>query len=135
MRKKIFFHIYYNYYKTFFLRGPFVPWTAVVDSYYNLIIQKFNDNENLRSWENYRLKPITKEFEIALSKNFIGRAKIYLPMVNDKKCNKKMKLILKLPDKPNSQLVNAKYDISITRYLTIKEGYLILEVKYYIYLQ
>lgn len=44
-------------------------------------------------------------------------------------CRRKLKLLLRLANQQDGQLVNAQFDLSLTTYLTVVKGYAVIYVR------
>lgn len=114
----------------------------MVDSTSNLVIRHFPPDPELSRWEKSRIPSRTHEFEMALGAgagSFIGRGKIHLPISavltrlnrSSEKIDcqrRKLNLIVRLPREPNVQVVKSEHGLSLARYLSDDQGYLVLEV-------
>lgn len=106
-------------------RGPELPWTALVSTSSNLVIHSQAGPESLQSRIS---QPLKHEFEVELAGGFQARIRLHMPP--EQQNNECPRLLLRLGERQDGQLVNAEFDgLSLTTYLTTVRGYAVLYVR------
>ncbi|XP_031782006.1 uncharacterized protein LOC103317425 isoform X3 [Nasonia vitripennis] len=110
-------------------RGPKLPWTAIISTPSNRIIRRLDTWSEFRSWHRSKSHPQQHEFELGLKDGFQARVSLHVPFDWKNKfgeCRRKLRLLLRLANEQDGQLVNAQFDLSLTTFLTGVKGYAVI---------
>lgn len=102
----------------------------MVSSETNEIIYRLNNQERSRDWYASRPRPVSREFNVKLDAQHNARVRLHLPSdwSDDTECNERLRILLRIGDEQNDQLVNAQFDFSLMNYLTTVKGYAVVYV-------
>jgi hypothetical protein len=111
--------------------GPQLPWTSIVSTHTNIVIHQLGSFENFRAHRESISHPVIHRFMVELEDGSWVWARIHVPPMwkqNTENCNPKLRLLLRIAEQQDDQLITDEYDLSLTSHLATLGNYAVLYV-------